>query len=361
MQLLRTLFLNLWTKAQFEWAAELAPKYVRIQLSRHLSTTVWEHIDWVQQHDPHCNVYRNKFATLEQCVFFVHMKAYPTLTRQWLVSHAIHTKTYLGHVSTKFEKHWFRTSVLRITSIGKYLASATQQVFSFATSRNLFSSSAGPTFASVTITLCDRLKFMQGSLCEVAERVITLSPTVNPHTLICTANSLVVFPSTIEVTCLSLLHRAYAALTCMTISKKFTCSMLSNNSFPCTSVIHGFEKLPEAVTVCSELNTVQDQAAESKRCRNFTRPCLRSMSRHLQREFKKHFLQFITRWCVITRLNSKPTFHSRSGDVLQNAQALCTNQHVLLGTNVLARLNDTHQQTWRTQTFQKTNVRARTI
>jgi len=82
MQLLRTLFLNLWTKAQFEWATELAPKYVRIQLSRHLSTTVWEHIDWVQQHDPHCNVYRNKFATLEQCVFFMHMKAYPTLTRQ---------------------------------------------------------------------------------------------------------------------------------------------------------------------------------------------------------------------------------------------------------------------------------------
>jgi len=53
MQLLRILFLNLWTKAQFEWATELAPKYVRIQLSRHLSTAVWEHIDWVQQHDPH--------------------------------------------------------------------------------------------------------------------------------------------------------------------------------------------------------------------------------------------------------------------------------------------------------------------
>jgi len=51
---------------------------------------------------------------------------------------------------------------------------------------------------------------MQGSLCKVAERVITLSPTVNPHTLICTTNCLVVFPSTTEVTCLSLLHRAYA-------------------------------------------------------------------------------------------------------------------------------------------------------
>jgi len=42
----------------------------------------------------------------------------------------------------------------------------------------------------------------------------------------------------------------------MTISKKLTRSMLSNNSFPCTSVIHGFEKSPEAVIICSELNTM---------------------------------------------------------------------------------------------------------
>jgi len=34
-----------WAVVQFEWVTELGQKYVRIQLSKHLITTVWEHIE----------------------------------------------------------------------------------------------------------------------------------------------------------------------------------------------------------------------------------------------------------------------------------------------------------------------------